>query len=242
MGSLLLKLARLTDPPQRRFAIGDIHGCSRTLHKMIEEVLLLRPADTLYILGDLIDRGHDSRGILDYLLQLRGDGYDIQAIRGNHEEMLLYAVDDLSAHKIWYGNGGWATLREFGVDSPEEIPQRYIEYITSLPYYIESGDYICVHAGLDFTTEDPLRDTSRQYMLWARDSDCQVDATKIDGRILVTAHTVMPLFDIRASLDTSHIRLDNGCYDKGELSCGALVALNLDTKELLVQENIERQT
>jgi hypothetical protein len=74
-------------------------------------------------------------------------------------------------------------------------------------------------------------------MLWSRDS--QVDPSKIGSRTLVTGHTVTPLFAIYDSLAAHHITLDNGCYDKGELSCGALVALDLDTRELLVQENME---
>lgn len=228
-----------SQPAHRRFAVGDVHGCSRTLQKMVEEVLQLTKADGLYLLGDLIDRGPASKGVLDYLMTLHAEGYDIEAIRGNHEEMLLYAMSDPADCKIWFGNGGWATLREFGVDTPGAIPQRYIDFIESLPYYIEAENYIFVHAGLDFTTENPLRDTPHQYMLWSRDSDCKADATKIGGRIMVTAHTVMPLSEIRASLDTSHIQLDNGCYDKGEIGCGALVALDLDTRELLVQPNVE---
>lgn len=67
----------------------------------------------------------------------------------------------------------------------------------------------------------------------------EIDAAKIRGRTLVTAHTVTPLFDIRSSLTTNHITLDNGCYDRGEICCGALMSLNLDTRELLEQKNVE---
>lgn len=221
----------------RRFAIGDVHGCSRTLRKMVEEVLRLKPYDTLYLLGDYIDRGPDSLGALDYLLDLQVSGFDIRPLRGNHEEMLLRAVSDPSARNIWYGNGGWGTMRELGIDSPESIPQRYIDFLAKLPYLLITKDYVFVHAGLDFQAHDPLRDTPTQFMIWSRSG--QVDPAKLGGRTLVTGHTVTPLFAIRNSLATSHITIDNGCYSKGEICCGALVALNLDTLELLVQENIE---
>lgn len=222
---------------KRRFAVSDIHGCSKTLRKLVDEVLQLKPGDTLYLLGDLIDRGPDSKGILDYLLQLMDAGFDIRPIQGNHEEMLLNAVADPAACSLWFGNGGWQTLREFCVNSPDAIPQRYIDFLGQMPRIITTDDYVFVHAGLDFRLSDPLRDTSPQDLLWIR--DFRVDPTKLDGRILVTGHCVIPLFEIRASLGTHHIKLDNGCYDRGEICCGSLVALNLDTRELLVQRNVE---
>jgi len=204
---------------------------------MVEEVLQLKPDDVLFLLGDYIDRGPDSVGVLDYLMQLRESGFDVRPIRGNHEEMLLYAVADPTTRNTWYGNGGWATLQGFGAETPSAIPQRYFDFISALPCILITEEYVFVHAGLDFQANDPLKDTPSQFMLWAR--NYTVDSAKIGGRTLVTGHTVTPVFAIRESLATDHIKLDNGCYDKGEMSCGTLVALNLDTRELLVQENIE---
>lgn len=178
-----------------------------------------------------------SVGVLDYLIKLQELGFDVRPIRGNHEEMLLNAVDDPAAHSLWYGNGGWGTLREFGVDSPELIPHRYLDFMTALPYILTTKDYVFAHAGLDFHTHDPLKETPPQFFIWSR--DCQVDSSKIGGRTLVTGHSVMPLFAIQNSLTTHHITLDNGCYDKTEICCGSLAVLNLDTRELLVQVNIE---
>jgi serine/threonine protein phosphatase 1 len=74
-------------------------------------------------------------------------------------------------------------------------------------------------------------------MLWAR--NYKVDSVKLGGRTLITGHTVTPLFVIRESLASKHITLDNGCYDKGAMTYGSLVALNLETRQLLVQPNIE---
>lgn len=80
-------------------------------------------------------------------------------------------------------------------------------------------------------------DPSGVHMLWSRYKRAQPQ--NIGGRTLVCGHTVTPLLEIRQSLATSVIRLDNGCHDKGHLGYGSLVALNLETRELLVQENCE---
>lgn len=222
---------------RRRFAIGDVHGCSKTLRKMVDDVLQLKPEDTLYLLGDYIDRGPDCKGVLDYLMQLKDSGFDIRPLMGNHEKMLLNAVDDPAARILWYGNGGWATLKEFGVDSPDAIPQRYLDFLADLPYFATTEDYVFVHSGLDFRTQDPLKDTSPEFMIWSR--EYKVDASKIGGRTLVTGHTVEPLFSILESLKTHRITLDNGCYDKEEIGSGSLVALYLDRRTLVVQKSID---
>jgi serine/threonine protein phosphatase 1 len=226
-----------TNPQRRRFAVGDIHGCNKTLQKIVEDVIRLELDDTLFLLGDYIDRGPNSKGVLDYLLQRIEAGYDIRPLLGNHEEMLLNAASDPVARTIWYGNGGWGTMREFGVNTPEEIPQSYLNFLASLPLMHLLDDYLLVHAGLNFRMADPITESTTQDLLWAR--DYRVDPSKLVGRTLVTGHTKVPLFEIKELLATSHIKLDNGCYDKGEIGYGALVCLDLDTRELLVQENIE---
>ncbi|MBT1070687.1 metallophosphoesterase family protein [Pelotalea chapellei] len=222
---------------RRRFVVGDIHGCIKTFQRMVEVILQLKQDDTLFLLGDYIDRGPDSKGVLDYLLQLLESNYDIRPLLGNHEAMLLNAIDDESKRPVWYGNGGWATMHQFNVDSPETIPQRYQVFLRQLPYVLTTNDYVFVHAGLDFRSKDPIKDSSSYYMLWSR--DFFMDASKIEGRVLVAGHTMTPLFSIKESLATKRISLDNGCFSKGEISYGSLVALDLDKRELLIQENIE---
>jgi serine/threonine protein phosphatase 1 len=204
---------------------------------MVEDVLQLDPSDSLFLMGDYIDRGQDSKGVLDYLIQLSEAGYNILPLLGNHEEMLLNAATDPAAHSLWYGNGGWQTMREFGVATPEEIPQRYIDFLASLSSMYLLDDYVLVHAGLDFSKDVPLFESASQALLWSR--DYKADPVKLDGRILVTGHSKTPLFEIKKSLTSNHMRLDNGCYCKREIGYGALVCLDLDTRELFVQENVE---
>jgi len=197
----------------------------------------LEKDDVLFLLGDYIDRGPDSPGVLEYLLTLLAAGYAIRPLMGNHEEMALRAASDPFMRKIWLNNGGDQTLRQFGIDSSAKIPRNYLDFMAGLPRILTTDDYVFVHAGLDFQTDDPLHDTSEDFMLWERDWCARPE--KLAGKTMVCGHTMTPLAEIRASLHRPAIFLDNGCYYTGVRGYGSLVALNLDSRELLVQENCE---
>lgn len=224
-------------PSARRFAIGDIHGCCATLKSMVETVLCLETNDTLYLLGDYIDRGPDSKGVLDYLMQLSESGYNIQPLMGNHERMLLNSTRNFELRNTWHWNGGATTLHDFGVKRTEDIPMEYIDFISSLPLIQVLYDYVLVHAGLHFSLSDPIKETPEFFMLWER--EYRVEPDKLGGRTLLCGHTKTLLFEIRASLQKPVICLDNGCWSKGEIGYGSLVALDLDTRKLLVVANCE---
>lgn len=220
----------------RRFAIGDIHGCRKTFEKLLTQINLQR-GDIVFLLGDLIDRGPDSVGVLDVVLSLQSEGFDLRPLRGNHEQLLLDALSDDEALRVWKGNGGYATLQEFGVAHPSELPERYLRLFSALPLIVQTPGYVLVHAGLDFGMADPLSETSQSDLLWTR--DYKVDQSKIAGLTLVTGHNVTPFFEIEKSLTTNHIKLDNGCHRRLEMSQGALVGLDLDLRKLLVERNCE---
>ena len=221
----------------RRFAIGDIHGCLKTFRSLVEDVIQLERDDMLYLLGDYIDRGPDAAGVLDLIIGLQENGWLVYPILGNHERMLLDSLGSTEAGSLWLLNGGAATLESFGVDSPRDIPRRYLEFIGSLPLCRVIDDYAFVHAGLDFGKKDPLRETSEAVMLWGREN-CAASGV-IGGRTVVVGHTMSDIGSIEASLSTGCIRIDNGCYLGGSRGLGSLVALNLDTRELLLQQNCE---
>ncbi|WP_224961231.1 metallophosphoesterase [Geomonas subterranea] len=225
--------------PSRRFVVGDIHGCCRTFQALVQDVIGLQPGETLFLLGDYLDRGPDSAGVLDFIFSLQEKGCLVQPILGNHERMLLDALENREAELLWLYNGGTATLESFGVCSVAEIPERYLSFLRSLPVLRTSGDYIFVHAGLDFVRHDPLTETSERVMLWGgeRGHACGT----IAGRIVVLGHHIESVEAITASLATGCIRLDNGCYQQGRSGFGALAAVNLDSKELLLQKNCERR-
>ena len=219
----------------RRFVIGDVHGCARTLRLLVEEGVGLTREDELYLLGDLIDRGPASREVLDFLIGLRESGYTVASIRGNHEEMLLAACHDRNQFYLWILNGGYTTLESFGVEDACEIPERYRRFLDDLPTYLILPDFALVHAGIDCQRSDPFAD--RQTLLWSR--SCTVDMAKTGGRRIVSGHTPRPRREIEASLDDDWIMLDNGCVYRGVAGLGSLAALELDTLQLHFQENCD---
>jgi serine/threonine protein phosphatase 1 len=196
----------------------------------------VRRGDTVYLLGDYIDRGPDSKGVIDEILALQAAGHDIKPIRGNHEDLLLQAVDsaEKESYRNWILNGGKATLRSYHVSRPEEIPAAHLEFMRNLPHCRVTRRHALVHAGLDCSRNNPLTETSREFMLWER--RFMFDSAKLAGRKLVTGHTVLDLDAIRGSLGNDHIRLDNGCfYGRNRPGKGNLVALELNSGELIVQ-------
>jgi serine/threonine protein phosphatase 1 len=228
----------ITSSP-RSFAVGDIHGCSRTFRVLVEDVIELQPGETLFLLGDYLDRGPDSAGVLDLIFSLQEKGCLVHPILGNHEQMLLDALESREAETLWLYNGGSATLESFDVCNAAEIPARYLGFLRSLPTCRMAGEYVFVHAGLDFDREDPLAETPDRVMLWG--GERLTGCSPIVGRTVVVGHWVESVESITASLATGCIRLDNGCYQVGRPGFGALAALNLDTRELLLQKNCERR-
>lgn len=220
----------------RIFIIGDIHGCAATLRRLVDGTLRPLPADRIYLLGDLIDRGPDSKGVLDFIFELRERGLSVTSIRGNHEEMCLQSGLDLHYRELWKANGGIATLASFLADGPGDIPKRYHDFLESLPFYILLEDFVIVHAGLNFDIQNPFLDTDA--MLWARSS--YVDRQLIGGRRLICGHTPVTRTCLHASLNSSKIMLDNGCVFGGIPEMGNLAALELESMTLFLQPNIDR--
>jgi len=224
----------------RTFVIADIHGCSRTFRRLLFDVIRLERVDTLYLLGDYIDRGPDSKGVIDIIMGLQADGYGVLPIRGNHEQMLLKVIA-MPSHenlKEWLDYGGYATLNSYGVDSPDEISLEHTGFILSMPLYRTIETHIFVHAGINCHLENPFASAGEEAMLWSRSK--VTDMSKCGGKVLVSGHTALPLTEIEKSIVSPHIRLDNGCvYGEALSGVGNLVALELNTGELFVQEKID---
>ncbi len=233
----------------RRWVIPDLHGCVKTLQGLVEEIIKPTRYDELYFLGDYIDRGPDSRGVVDYIRFLQKDEFNVTALKGNHEDLLVELYDaELKSKNPWYftfGNkkreawflmGGRETLRSFGVNHPREIPEDYIEWMRALPYYRQMDKYILVHAGLNFRNEDPFEDKTA--MLWLR--DYEILPERIGHRKIVHGHVPVSMELIQLSLNTSiykFIDLDNGIYVKGREGYGNLVALELNSLQFVIQDN-----
>ncbi|MBK5276238.1 MAG: serine/threonine protein phosphatase [Desulfuromonadales bacterium] len=219
----------------RTFVIGDIHGCAATLRRLVEKQLRPTQADRICLLGDLIDRGPDSRGVLDFIFEMQDTGLEVASVRGNHEEMLLQAEFGQSYLDMWYNNGGLATLASFQADGPGDIPHLYRAFLDSLPFHIPLDRFIIVHAGLNFDRPNPFEDTSA--MLWTRSPF--VDRQRINGRQLVCGHTTVSRSQVEASLTSDKIMLDNGCVFVDQPGRGCLAALELESMALFFQENVD---
>jgi serine/threonine protein phosphatase 1 len=219
----------------RHLVIPDIHGCALTFRRLLERVVRIQRSDTVFLLGDTIDRGPRSREVLDSILEYRAKGYDIQSLRGNHEDMLLNSCRDRSFFRMWMMNGGHETLQSFGVEDACEIPVLYRKLMEEFVYYLEYGDFIMVHASLNCNMPEPLMD--REAMLWSRNHE--VDCSLIGGKRVIGGHTPTDMGKIRQSLASNKILLDNGCVYAGVSGQGNLLALELETMELYSQKNID---
>lgn len=198
----------------RKIAISDIHGCSVTLNALLQR-LELTPTDQLFLLGDYIDRGPGSKQVLDTIFKLQESGLQLHCLKGNHEELLLWALDGHN-HGLenFLRNGGDETLISFDVNHPEDIPSHYLDFITNLPCWIESDEYIFVHAGLHFTPGlDPFSHPEK--MLWIRNWYKSIDYTWLGDRYLIHGHTPMPKNTIQqmfAQFDAIRVLdIDAGC-------------------------------
>jgi serine/threonine protein phosphatase 1 len=219
----------------RQFVIGDVHGCIRTLEALLWKQLQVTPADELFFLGDYIDRGPDSRAVVELLQALQRQGYRLTALRGNHEQLLLEALHSEAMFRVWLLNGAEATLRSFGIRHPRELPEQYLHFFASLPLFALTEKAVLVHAGLNFALPDPFADV--EAMLW--DRSLRADPERLGGRRLVVGHTPMPLWFIRASLSQPKVFLDGGCVYGHASGYGYLCALELRSWQLYVQPNVE---
>ena len=227
-----------------RYAIGDIHGCINPFRDLLENKIKLTTGDTLFLLGDYIDRGPDSSGVIDYILKLQNSGYYIRPVKGNHEYMLLESMNNEAFFALWSMNGSYSTLASYGVKNEElhdprcirKIPMTHLAFFDSLPLYVEDDDFLFVHAGIDSSHPEPLKD--HETILWTRSEKFTEEILK--GRKLIHGHSPVPFDEIRATTSdpgSRVINLDGGCVYHQLPGRGELVGLNLDTFELFSCKN-----
>lgn len=216
----------------RIFAIGDIHGCNEAFQKMLFEKIKIEKTDVIYCIGDYIDRGPDSKGVVDTIIGLRGKGYQIKTLRGNHEQMMMNSGQSEEHFEHWCFNGGNKTLESFNVDSYSEIREIYKSFFQNTEYFIETDDYIFVHAGLNFSNNDIFED--KEAMLWVRDFSPYQPT--LGNRILIHGHTPISLEKIKSQTGNC-INIDGGCVYKERRSLGNMVAIGLPGREIIVVPN-----
>ena len=209
----------------RLLAIGDSHGCYRQLFNLVTEIINLTREDKLVMLGDYIDRGEDSKAVLDLIMDLIKDGYDIMPLMGNHEDMMINAPMSPLDNYNWMRNGGDETLRSFGVSSVNEIDRRYMDFVSAMPFYHIVNNFIFVHGGLNDDIENPFEDTYS--MIWERRYEYHSPVFK--DKIIVHGHRPHSLSELKEQLreSPSVINIDTGCVYGKDYGLGDLTAIDL---------------
>lgn len=194
----------------RTVAIGDIHGCSTALESLVT-LIAPQSGDTIVTLGDYVDRGLDSKGVLDQLIALSGRCH-LVPILGNHDEMMLNATNGKDDFRFWMNCGGITALDSYGSSGRLDlIPDAHIRFLQQCVPFFETDTHFFVHANyrpdlrLEDMDEHPLRWLSLRYI---------VPSPHCSGKVAVLGHTPQP--DI---LDLGHlICLDTGCCNGGWLT------------------------
>ncbi len=223
----------------RLFAISDIHGCAQTFRELLDQIGLNQD-DHLVLVGDYIDRGPDSKGVVDQILDLREKGYAITALKGNHEGLMLEAIEKEEFLSHWISNGGQETLRSFGISNPAALSPRYLDFFRGLKNFHQTDEAFFVHAGFNFRAADPLED--EQAMLWIRHWYDQLDQEWLEDRLIVHGHTPQPRPRIELQLALINrlpvLDIDCGCVYPREYM-HQLCAFDLTNRNLHFVRNCE---
>jgi len=231
-------------PGSRIYAIGDIHGrldLLERLHDLIRADAAESDAarKVVVYLGDYIDRGPESKGVVELLMNRPLVGFERALLKGNHEVILLEFLDGAEVGAHWCTYGGLQTLESYGVrplpirGQPEEfaaarvalagkIPPAHVEFLRSLPLTHAEGGYLFVHAGLRPGVD--LAEQDEHDLLWIRDEFLQADADF--GACVVHGHSIAEAPEIRPH----RIGIDTGAFATGKLT--ALV-LEGESREFL---------
>lgn len=196
----------------RTIAIGDTHGCSVALGRLIEAISP-QSDDAIVALGDYIDRGPDSRGVLDQYINLAAR-CRFTPLLGNHEEMLLASMRGEASVHLWLACGGSATMKSYGAAAQfDDIPAAHIEFIENCKLFHVAGDYFFVHA--NYAPQLPLEEQDVEILLW-RSLREFTPGPHCSGKTAVVGHTLQPDGKIR---DLGHLKcIDTGCYNNGWLT------------------------
>ncbi len=196
----------------RLIAIGDIHGCTQALDAILTAVSL-KVDDTFVTLGDYVDRGPDSKGVIDRLIALKSQCNLIPLI-GNHEEMMLDVVRDGQPPYRWLQYGGVETLDSYRfAGDMDVICEEHRDFFASLLDFYETADHFFVHANYD--PQLPLAEQPRQLLRWQKLTD-STPAPHRSGKRAVVGHTHDRDGEI---FDIGHlICLDTYCYGGGWLT------------------------
>jgi serine/threonine protein phosphatase 1 len=196
------------------YAIGDIHGCLYAL-KTLAACVPLEDRDRIIFLGDYVDRGRDSKGVIDWVLAL-SDTRPVVSLRGNHEEMMLNARRSPLDARFWTSFGGLETKASYMAPTEDEwmptIPESHWLFLKSTRNYFETDEFIYVHGAVDPSL--PMDQQDSETLLWGR---CLQMPPHASGKRVICGHTPQP--GGRPGLYEFGVCIDTGAYANGWLTC-----------------------
>lgn len=225
----------------RVYCIGDIHGRHDLLIQLFGRIIIV-------YLGDFIDRGMDSKAVVDTLINEVWPGVEYVFLRGNHEQSLLSFLQEESVGRPWITFGGQATLASYGVHFPkiptrrqdflsiqgklrDKIPESHIDFFRNTTISYEIGSYFFAHAGV--RPSYPLSRQKHEDIMWIRDEF--LNSKKNFEKIVVHGHTVVN----KPEILPNRIGIDTGAYATGVLTC---LVLEKDRQRLIQTGSKERES
>ncbi|WP_354571592.1 metallophosphoesterase family protein [Halalkalibacter oceani] len=214
--------------------ISDIHGCYNEFKKLLGKVKYNSVNDQLILLGDYIDRGKDSKKVVEFVKELV-EVYGAIALRGNHDQMVQDWIRKPAKLTEWYfRNGGFETIKSYIPTAEEDVWyldtyvkwanmfwtefNEHTEFLSSLPYYHEDDKHIYVHAGINPMLQD-WKQTSREEFIWIRDEF--LDGDHKQNKTVVHGHT--PCLHLHDTEDIyfgdKKIGVDGACAYGFQLNC-----------------------
>ena len=215
------------------YAIGDLHGCAKTLDALAARLGPLAPEDTVVFLGDYVDRGPDSPGVIDRMLAHEaaaadGSGPACVFLRGNHDQMMLDYADGVGDADLWWVNGGRSTLDGYAA-AYGGLPEAHVAFLRRTVLAHTEGGFAFVHAGMDphRTVADNLARADASVLLWTRRH--WGEALDLWEMPVVCGHTPVPE-------PVDHPRLigiDTGAVFAGRAGLGRLTAVSLPDRRFV---------
>jgi serine/threonine protein phosphatase 1 len=213
------------------FVIGDIHGCSDLLETLLMQIKPLAETDTVIFIGDYIDRGPDSKGVIDKILELKREHGRVITLMGNHEFMLLGALNGQKRMEF-LAMGGGKTLESYGLapdaidDLAKVLPPNHRAFLQDLLPYWEDEKHIYVHAGLQPGVH--LTQQSWDWLFWAREEF--INTSHNYGKMVIYGHTPYK----KPRVDANKTGIDTGAVYNNVLTCLVLpenIFISVDRKK-----------
>ncbi|MGB0578920.1 MAG: metallophosphoesterase family protein [Limisphaerales bacterium] len=217
--NFLNKPKTLSLQPERILAVGDVHGCAKAL-KRLTEVVNPTERDLLVYLGDYVDKGPDSTGVLDFIIA-QAKRQPVVCLRGNHEMMMLRSRRSRFEFQQWQAAGGWETLLAYGLTTESGwkklIPPEHWQFILDTEEWMETDHHILVHAGID--PDRALEKQAEEDLYWNHNVKFPLHRS---GKKTIIGHT-----RLKSGVP---LQFKGGvCVDTGVADGGWLTCLNIET-------------